>query len=94
MLGQRITQLPQDDVRVRFAQRQDPISVRLDGWRAVIPTRRLGCDPPLLPEVVVPADRAGRGGAERVRSALRPTCAESSGAERRSWPGDATGRQS
>ena len=49
---------------MRFAQRQDPISVRLDGWRAVIPARQLGCDPPLLPEGIVPADRAGRADAE------------------------------
>src|SRR5215204_5390128 len=38
--------------------------MRLDGARAVIPTRRLGGDPALLPEVIVPADRAGRADAE------------------------------
>jgi hypothetical protein len=63
-LGQSVAQLPQDDVRMRFAQRQDPISVRLDGGRAVIPARQLGGDPPLLPDGIGPADRAGRADAE------------------------------
>jgi hypothetical protein len=49
--------------------------MRLDGWRAAIPARQLGGDPPLLPEGIVPADRAGRADAEPLgRLTTRRAC--------------------